>query len=203
MKSKPVKKRLVANLFVLFGNYLIMSRIGKQPIPLPSGVTFTITGRDVTVKGPKGELKHRLHHTMSVSQEEANLVCAVAKTSKESSALWGTTRAIIAGMVTGVSEGFSKKLEMQGVGYRAALKGKNLELSVGFSHTVPVVAPEGISFKVEKEVITVEGADKYMVGQVAANIRAVRPPEPYKGKGIRYQGEKVRRKVGKVVGATA
>ncbi|MBI3255562.1 MAG: 50S ribosomal protein L6 [Candidatus Andersenbacteria bacterium] len=180
-----------------------MSRIGKQPIPLPTGVTFTVNGRDVAVKGPKGELSHRLHHTMTVSQEGTALVCTVAKTSKESSALWGTTRALIAAMVSGVTAGFTKKLEMQGVGYRAALKGKNLELSVGFSHTVPIVAPEGISFKVEKELITVEGANKYLVGQVAANIRAVRPPEPYKGKGIRYQGEKVRRKVGKVVGTTA
>jgi large subunit ribosomal protein L6 len=106
-------------------------------------------------------------------------------------------------MVEGVTAGFTKKLEMQGVGYRAALKGKNLELSVGFSHTVPVPAPAGITFTVEKELITIEGADKYLVGQVAANIRAVRPPEPYKGKGIRYVGEKVRRKVGKVVGTTA
>lgn len=180
-----------------------MSRIGKQPIPLPAGVTFTITGRDVTIKGPKGTLTHHLHHTMTVSQQENKLICTVAKTSKESSALWGTTRAVVASMVTGVTDGFTKKLEMQGVGYRAALKGKNLELSVGFSHTVPIEAPEGISFKVEKELITIEGANKYLVGQVAANIRAVRPPEPYKGKGIRYQGEKVRRKVGKVVGTTA
>lgn len=180
-----------------------MSRIGKQPIPVPAGVTFSVNGRDVTIKGPKGELSHRLHHTMAVSQEGDALVCTVAKTSKESSALWGTTRALLSAMVTGVTAGFTKKLEMQGVGYRAALKGKNLELSVGFSHTVPVEAPEGISFKVEKELITVEGANKYLVGQVAANIRAVRPPEPYKGKGIRYQGEKVRRKVGKVVGTTA
>ena len=180
-----------------------MSRIGKQPIEIPSGVTVTIANGVVNVKGPKGELSHTLHREISVSQEGTTLVCLAPKVSKQSSALWGTTRAVIAGLITGVSVGFAKKLEMQGVGYRAALKGKNLELSVGFSHTVPVIAPEGISFKVEKELITIEGANKYLVGQIAANIRAVRPPEPYKGKGIRYQGEKVRRKVGKVVGTTA
>ncbi len=186
-----------------FGNFEYMSRIGKQPIEIPAGVTVTVNSGVVTVKGPKGTLTHKMHHTITASVEGAVLTCSVAKTSKESSALWGTTRAVLASMVEGVSEGFSKKLEMQGVGYRAALKGKNLELSVGFSHTVPVVAPEGITFTVEKELITITGADKYLVGQVAANIRSVRPPEPYKGKGIRYQGEKVRRKVGKVVGTTA
>lgn len=180
-----------------------MSRIGKQPIPIPTGVTVTVKDLVVTVKGPKGELTRTIHPTMKVAVEGSTVVCSVGRPSKESSALWGTTRAVVASMVEGVSQGFKKQLEMQGVGYRAAVKGKNLELSVGFSHPVVVEAPEGITFKVEKELVTVEGFDKYVVGQVAADIRKVRPPEPYKGKGIRYLGEKVRRKVGKVVGTTA
>lgn len=179
-----------------------MSRIGKQPIEIPNGVTVSQASGVITVKGPKGELTHRLHPTIAVAQEGQTLVCSVARQTKEASALWGTTRAVVASLVEGVSKGFAKKLELQGVGYRAALKGKNLELSLGFSHPVVFATPEGITFKVEKEIITIEGPNKYLVGQVAANIRRVRPPEPYKGKGIRYLGEKVRRKVGKVVGTT-
>ena len=180
-----------------------MSRIGKQPITIPTGVTVTISDAGVTVKGPKGELSFKPHHAIKVEQVANTLVCTVVLKSKQSPALWGTTRAILANFVEGVSTGFSRVLEMQGVGYRASVKGQNLELLVGFSHPVLIEAPAGITFKVEKELITIAGPNKHTVGQVAANIRKVRPPEPYKGKGIRYQGEKVRRKVGKVVGATA
>lgn len=180
-----------------------MSRIGKQPIAIPTGVTVLLTDSLVTVKGPKGELSFKPHRHIGVEQVEQTLVCSIKHKTKQSSALWGTTRAILSNLLTGVSQGFEKKLEMQGVGYRAAVKGKNLELLVGFSHPVLIKAPEGISFTVEKEFITITGIDKHAVGQVAADIRLVRPPEPYKGKGIRYVGEKVRRKVGKVVGAAA
>ncbi len=203
MTDRPVKRKSAANLFVQFGNYSPMSRIGKNPIPIPAGVTISIDGQTVTVKGPKGELVHEAHRYISVSQKENELVCEIKHAGKESSALWGTTRAVLANLVTGVTAGFTKQLELHGVGFRGAIKGKNLELQVGFSHPVVVPAPEGITFTVEKEKITVEGPSAYLVGQVAANIRDIRPPEPYKGKGIRYMGEVVRRKVGKVVGTTA
>jgi large subunit ribosomal protein L6 len=180
-----------------------MSRIGKQSITIPAGVTVTITDAGVSVKGTKGELSFKPHHAIKVEQVDNTLVCTVVLKTKQSPALWGTTRAILANLIEGVSTGFTRVLEMQGVGYRASVKGTNLELLVGFSHPVLVEAPQGITFKVEKELITISGADKHMVGQIAANIRQIRKPEPYKGKGIRYQGEKVRRKVGKVVGATA
>lgn len=180
-----------------------MSRIGKNPIPIPAGVTVTIDSGIVRVKGPKGELSHHVHRHIGVSQKDNVLVCEVKHASKESSALWGTTRAVLANLVQGVTEGFMKQLELHGVGFRGAVKGKNLELQVGFSHPVVVAAPPGVAFTVEKELITVAGPDRYVVGQVAANIRKIRPPEPYKGKGIRYKDEVVRRKVGKVVGTTA
>lgn len=180
-----------------------MSRIGKQPIKLPSGVAAQVSGTTVTVKGPKGEAQYTVHPAIAVTAAEDTLTCTIAKPSKHARALWGTTRANLANAVKGVAEGFTKKLEMQGVGYRAALKGKDLELQVGFSHPVLVKAPEGITFAVEKEFITITGIDKQGVGQLAAQVRAVRKPEPYQGKGIRYVGEIVRRKVGKVVGATA
>lgn len=180
-----------------------MSRIGKQIIPIPEGVTVTLSEGSVAVKGPKGELTVSLHPTIGVAQEGNTLVCSVVRETKKSSALWGTMRAILANAVSGVHTGFKKQLELQGVGYRASMQGKNIQLLVGFSHPVLVEAPEGISFSVEKEIITVEGFDAYTVGQIAANIRKIRPPEPYKGKGIRYVGEHVRRKVGKVVGSTS
>lgn len=179
-----------------------MSRIGKQPVSLIKGVTAAVNQQTITITGPKGELKYTAHPAITVAVQDGKVVCTVARESKESGALWGTTRAQIANMVEGVTAGFRKQLQLQGVGFRAALRGANLELQVGFSHPVVVTAPTGISFQVEKELITVEGADKKDVGQVAANIRAVRPPEPYKGKGIRYLGEQVRRKVGKVAGTT-
>lgn len=180
-----------------------MSRIGKQIIPVPSAVSVTISDDGVAVKGPKGELFFKPHRYIGVTKTDDGITCAVLKNSKQTAALWGTTRAVLANLVQGVNEGFKKQLEMQGVGYRASVKGANLELLIGFSHPVLIPAPAGITFKVEKEFITIEGVDKHMVGQVAADIRKVRPPEPYKGKGIRYVGEKVRRKVGKVVGVAA
>jgi len=179
-----------------------MSRIGKKIIEIPQGVEVMVNGASVAVKGPKGELSLAVHHDIKVTMEGNVLTCEVARNTKQSNALWGTMRALIANMVLGVTDGFEKKLELQGVGYRAALKGKNLELQVGYSHPVLVEADEGITFGVEKEIITIQGIDAKLVGQVAADIRKVRPPEPYKGKGIRYVGENVRRKVGKVVGTT-
>ncbi len=180
-----------------------MSRIGKKEISIPSGVTVTVNGSAVSVKGPKGELTVPVHPVIGVEVQDNMLVCSIARQTKKSSALWGTMRAILANAVEGVHSGFKKQLELQGVGYRASLQGKNLQLLVGFSHPVLIEAPEGITFGVEKEIITVEGFDAYQVGQIAANIRKVRPPEPYKGKGIRYVGEHVRRKVGKIVGSAA
>ena len=180
-----------------------MSRIVKQHIVIPAGVTVTINGTDVTAKGPKGEVTIPVHPVIGVAVEGNELICTIARDTKKSAALWGTMRAILANAVNGVHEGFKKQLELQGVGYRASMQGKNLQLLVGYSHPVIIEAPEGITFSVEKEIVTVEGFDAYEVGQIAANIRKVRPPEPYKGKGIRYVGEHVRRKVGKIVGATA
>lgn len=163
---------------------------------------MTVNGQTVTAKGPKGELTLAVHPAIYAEVKDQAIICTVAKNSKQAKALWGTTRANVANLVAGVAEGFSKQLELQGVGYRAILKGKDLELQVGFSHPVLVAAPAGIVFAVEKEFITVTGIDKQLVGEMTARIRAVRKPEPYQGKGIRYVGEVVRRKVGKVVGAT-
>jgi len=177
------------------GNY--MSRIGQKEIVLPSGVTASITEKSVTVKGPKGELGLNLPRGIMIEQKENLLLVRPKKQTGELKALWGTIRSLLANMVTGVSEGFVKKLEIHGVGYRAAAKGEMLELQVGFSHPVEIRAPKGIDFAVEKNVITVSGADKAMVGEMAAQIRKVKKPEPYKGKGIRYEGEHVRRKAGK------
>lgn len=175
-----------------------MSRIGKMPVALPKGVTVSIDGATVKVKGPKGELSQTFHEDMTVQQEDGKIVVSKPDDSAYD-AMHGMMRAMINNMVKGVSDGFSKTLEIEGVGYRGELQGKNLVLALGFSHPVPVEPPAGISFTVDKSqrVITIEGSDKQMVGQVAANIRSLRPPEPYKGKGIRYQGEKVRRKAGK------
>lgn len=180
-----------------------MSRVGKVPITVPEGVSVNIEGQRVVVTGPKGELSWNVHPVINVELEDSTLVCSIGRQTKQSRALWGTTRAVLQNLVTGVAEGFRKQLELHGVGYRASVKGKDLELIVGFSHPVVVSAPEGITFTVEKEVVTVEGINAKEVGQVASDIRAVRPPEPYKGKGIRYAGENVRRKVGKVMGSAA
>ena len=175
-----------------------MSRIGKQPIPVPSGVEVKIDGSTVTVKGPKGELSQTLSDVITIVQEDGQILVTRPDDSRTARSLHGLTRTLVANMVIGVSEGYAKNLEIVGVGYRAALKGKDIELQLGFSHPVLVVAEPGITFEVPAPTkITVRGIDKQQVGQVAADIRKWRKPEPYKGKGVRYEGEKVRRKLGK------
>jgi large subunit ribosomal protein L6 len=175
-----------------------MSRIGKQPIELPSGVNVSISPGRVQVNGPLGELTQQVPARMQVSKEEEQILVKRPTERGEDRALHGLTRTLIANMVEGVTKGFEKRLEIQGVGYRAALRGASLELSVGFSHTVVKDPPQGITFEVPApNQIVVKGVDKQQVGEIAAQIRKVRPPEPYKGKGIRYEGEYVRRKVGK------
>ncbi|HUA11864.1 MAG TPA: 50S ribosomal protein L6 [Solirubrobacteraceae bacterium] len=175
-----------------------MSRIGRQPIPVPDGVTVTIEPGSVTVKGPKGELSERISPDMDVRQDDGQIVVTRPTDRGEHRALHGLTRSLVANMVHGVTDGFEKRLEIQGVGYRAQLKGKNLELAVGYSHPVPIQAPDGIEFEVPQATrVVVKGISKQLVGETAAIIRKQRPPEPYKGKGIRYEGEHVQRKVGK------
>ncbi len=175
-----------------------MSRIGKQPIPVPSSVKVQIEGLAITVKGPKGELHRQVHPDMRLHLEDGQITVTRPSDQPEHRALHGLTRALLANMVTGVEQGFSKTLEMQGVGYRAQTSGKGIQVAVGFSHPVDVPAPEGITLEIEgNTIIHVRGVDKELVGQIAAEIRSIRPPEPYKGKGIRYQGEHVRRKAGK------
>jgi large subunit ribosomal protein L6 len=175
-----------------------MSRIGRQPIPVPAGVSIAIDPGRVMVNGPLGELTQQVPVRMTVERREDELVVTRPTDRGEDRALHGLTRSLIANMVEGVTKGFEKKLEIQGVGYRAILKGTSLELNVGYSHPVVIDPPEGISFEVPVPTqISVKGVDKQQVGEIAAEIRKVRPPEPYKGKGIRYEGEYVRRKVGK------
>jgi large subunit ribosomal protein L6 len=175
-----------------------MSRIGRKPVPVPEAVTVEIGAANIAVKGPKGELTQTLSPEMTVTQEDGQVNVARPTDRGPHRALHGLTRSLIANMVEGVTEGFEKRLEIQGVGYRAALKGKNLDLALGFSHPVSIEAPEGIEFEVPQPTeVIVRGIDKQLVGQVAADIRKRRPPEPYKGKGIRYKGEQVLRKVGK------
>ncbi len=176
-----------------------MSRIGKAPITVPSGVEVSVSGLDVTVKGPKGTLEHTVPETISVSVDDGEINVARANEQRQTKALHGLTRSLVNNMVIGVSEGFRKDLEIIGVGYRAQAKGKDrIELALGFSHPVEVKAPDGIEFDVpEPTKIGVVGIDKQVVGQVAAEIRSYRKPEPYKGKGVRYVGERVVRKAGK------
>ena len=176
-----------------------MSRIGRLPVPVPAGVDVTIEGNEVTVKGPKGTLSRTIAQPLSVTrQEDGTILVTRPNDERESRSLHGLSRTLINNMVVGVTEGYSKQLEIVGTGYRAAQKGTGIELSLGFSHTVTVEAPEGIDLKVEGNLkIIVSGISKERVGEVAANIRKIRPPEPYKGKGVRYAGENVRRKVGK------
>lgn len=174
-----------------------MSRIGKKPIELPTNVTISKDGSTVTVAGPKGTLHRVIRPEVDVIVEGNQLVVEARSASRKTPAFWGLTRALLAHMVEGVSRGFEKKLELEGIGYRVQLDGDALQLSVGFSHPVRVPPPTGITFRVEKNVITISGIDKELVGDVAAKIRRIRPPEPYKGKGIRYAGEVVRRKAGK------
>jgi large subunit ribosomal protein L6 len=175
-----------------------MSRIGKKPVTVPKGVTLDLQGQVVAVKGPKGELRRTLHPEMQLALADGTLTVARPSEDKRHKALHGLTRTLVQNMVDGVSKGFSKTLEIQGVGYKAEAKPYGVNLIVGFSHPVKYEAPKGIKISVENNIVVkIEGADKEIVGQVAAELRAVRPPEPYKGKGIRYQGEQVRRKAGK------
>jgi large subunit ribosomal protein L6 len=175
-----------------------MSRIGRQPIPVPSGVTISIEPERVTVNGPRGELSERINRDIKVQQNDDQLVVTRPTDRGEHRALHGLTRSLIANMVQGVTSGFEKRLEIQGVGYRAQLRGRDIELALGYSHPVSIKAPDGIEFEVPQPTrIVVKGASKQQVGEAAANIRKQRKPEPYKGKGIRYEGEHVPRKVGK------
>lgn len=182
-----------------------MSRIGRSPVPIPEGVEVVIEGQRVRVKGPKGELEQEFRAELTITEE--NGVLHVARDSDEPKvrALHGMTRALLNNMILGTTKGFNKTLEIQGVGYRAELKGQSLMLYVGFSHPVEVEPPAGIRFEVETkgDIVRISGHDKQLVGQVAADVRKIRPPEPYKGKGIRYQGEYVRRKAGKAGKVTA
>ena len=175
-----------------------MSRIGKNPIEIPAGVDVTINGADVTVKGPKGTLSHVVPEPISAAIDEGKVVVTRPSDDRVARSLHGLTRTLIANMIEGVTKGFSKQLEIAGTGYRVVAKGKDLEFSLGFSHTVFVPVPEGIEFSVESQTkFTVSGIDKQLVGETAARIRKLKKPEPYKGKGIHYVGETIRRKVGK------
>ena len=175
-----------------------MSRIGRKPIPVPASVTVSIEPEVVRVAGPRGELSERIPRDIDVAQEDGQLVVRRPTDRGEHRALHGLTRSLVANMVEGVTNGYQKTLEIQGVGYRAQLRGKDLELALGFSHPVSIKAPQGIEFEVPQPTrVVVKGISKQLVGEVAANIRKRRPPEPYKGKGIRYEGEYVARKVGK------
>lgn len=175
-----------------------MSRIAKSPVCLPGGLEVRIADRQVTVKGAKGELSHRLHVLVDVSQENGKLQVSANSKSKQATALAGTTRAVLQNMVTGVSQGFERRLEVIGIGYRAQVQGKNLDLTLGFSHRVQFPIPDGVTVETPSQTeIVIQGADKQQVGQVAADIRAYRPPEPYKGKGVRYSDERIIRKEAK------
>lgn len=176
-----------------------MSRIGKKPIPLPAKVSVTIKDQDLTVTGPKGELSFSVHPEITVKQEDGVLLVERPSDARQHRALHGLTRALVANMVTGVSDGFEKALVIEGVGYSSEMRGNDLVMKLGYSHEIVVPPPAGISFAVEDRgrLVRVSGIDKQAVGQVAANIRKLRPPEPYKGKGVRYADERVRRKAGK------
>jgi large subunit ribosomal protein L6 len=179
-----------------------MSRIGKLPVPVPDGVEIDIDGLTVTVRGPRGELTRVMPEGVSLSRDDdGSVVVTPDGSSRTELSRWGLVRTLVSNLVTGVNTGYSKSLELVGVGYRAAPKGSDVELQVGYSHPVLIEAPEGISFEVPQPTrLVVNGIDKVLVGQIAANIRKVRPPEPYKGKGIKYEGETVRRKAGKAAG---
>ncbi|MEI6362174.1 MAG: 50S ribosomal protein L6 [Actinomycetes bacterium] len=175
-----------------------MSRIGRQPIPVPAGVTYKIDGREITITGPKGSLTMTVAEPITVAEDEGALVVTRPNDERDSRARHGLTRTLVSNMVQGVTQGYEKGLEIVGTGYRVAAKGTDLEFQLGFSHSVLVKAPQGISFQVDSPVkFKVMGIDKQQVGEVAANIRKIRKPEPYKGKGVRYEGEVVRRKAGK------
>ena len=175
-----------------------MSRIGKNPIAIPSSVTLTVDGQTISVKGPKGQLSWTVIDDVVITHENGEITLAPRDDTARARSMWGLSRTLVGNMVTGVTEGFERKLELVGVGYRAALKGDALSLQLGFSHDVDVPPPAGVTFAVPKQTeITISGIDKQAVGEIASKIRRLRPPEPYKGKGVRYAGEKVRRKEGK------
>ena len=175
-----------------------MSRIGKKVVPIPAGVTLTLDGQTVTVKGPKGQLSWTVVEDIAVSRGDDGLTFAPRNDSQRARGMWGLSRTLVANMVHGVTEGYEQTLELVGVGYRAAMKGASLSMQLGFSHDIDIPPPEGISFATPRQTeIRVSGVDKQLVGEIAARIRKIRPPEPYKGKGVRYAGEKVRRKEGK------
>lgn len=179
-----------------------MSRIGKKPIKIPIGVEVNIDKRKITIKGLKGELSREIRPEIKVEVKEGKIFVSIKKQTKQSKAFWGLTRALLANMVQGVVHGYEKKLEIHGLGYKANIKDGELVLSVGFTHPVKIKPPEGIEVSVEKNIITVSGIDKQLVGLIASKIKKVRPAEPYKGKGIKYQGEQIRRKAGKKVATT-
>lgn len=179
-----------------------MSRIGKKPIEIPQGVQVQIDGRRVTVKGSRGEISREFRPELGIVLEDNKIAVKVKKESKQTNAFWGLTRALLANMVKGVTDGYEKKLEIEGVGFRASVETDNLVLNIGFSHPLRVKIPEGIKISVEKNIIIIAGIDKESVGQTAAKIRALRRAEPYKGKGIKYAGEQIRRKLGKKAVAT-
>ncbi len=175
-----------------------MSRIGKKPIAIPSSVTLTLDGQTVSVKGPKGQLSWTVIDDVVITHQNGELTLSPRDDSQRARSMWGLSRTLVGNMVQGVTDGFERKLELVGVGYRAALKGESLSLQLGFSHDVEVAPPAGVTFVVPKQTeITISGIDKQAVGEIASKIRRLRPPEPYKGKGVRYAGEKVRRKEGK------
>ena len=179
-----------------------MSRIGRKPIPVPAGVSVAIEPERVTVNGPKGELSERIHRDITVAQEGEELVVTRPTDRGEHRALHGLTRSLVANMVHGVKDGYERKLDIVGIGYRAQMQGKNIQLALGYSHPVIFPLPEGITAEIEKQVsVTLKGADKALLGQTAAKLRSLRKPDPYKGKGIKYSDETIRRKVGKKAGA--
>ncbi len=180
-----------------------MSRIGKKPIPIPAGATVTVKDRSVFVKGPKGELKRILPPYTAAEVNEREVLIKPLGTAKKGPAFWGLARTLVANMVEGVTGGFEKVLEFEGIGFRVNIEGGDLVFALGFSHPVRFPAPPGIALRVEKNIITISGADKELVGETAARIRNLKPPEPYKGKGIRYRGEIIRRKAGKKATASA
>ena len=175
-----------------------MSRIGKKAVTIPSGVTLTLEGQTVTVKGPKGQLAWTVADEIELRQDGADLIMSPRDDSKRAASMWGLSRTLVNNMVVGVTTGYEQTLELVGVGYRAAMKGQALSMQLGFSHDVDIPAPQGVTFAVPKQTeVKISGIDKQLVGETAAKIRRIRPPEPYKGKGVRYAGEKVRRKEGK------
>lgn len=181
-----------------------MSRIGKKPISIPDGVTVRVTDNTISVKGPKGELERVLHDDIGLEIREKEVMVAPRRETKKTNALWGLSRSLVANMIEGVVNGFKKELEFEGIGFRVSIDGNNsLQMQLGFSHPVRFKAPEGIIFNVEKNIITVSGINKELVGETAASVRALKPPEPYKGKGIRYRDEVIIRKAGKKAVASA